>query len=220
MKPFVIAIDGPAASGKGTLARKIAAHYHLHHLDTGLTYRGVAHALLNQKLALNDEKNAVAYAVQLDFNTLNPAVLSSHELGEAASKIALIPAVREILITKQRDFAKILPGSVLDGRDIGTVVCPHADIKLYILADVQTRAKRRYQEILEKGVHADYHEILTNLEQRDNRDITRKQSPLKPAKNAHLLDTSELSIETTFITVCAFIDPIIKAHCGWMESLR
>ncbi|WP_273720224.1 (d)CMP kinase [Bartonella sp. ML71XJBT] len=210
MKPFVIAIDGPAASGKGTLARKIATHYHLHHLDTGLTYRGVAYALLQQKLPLNDEKSALACAKELDFNTLNPVLLSSHELGEAASKIALNPAVREILIEKQRGFAKILPGSVLDGRDIGTVVCPDADIKFYVLANVQTRAKRRYQEMVEKRDQADYHKILSDLEQRDRRDITRKQSPLRPAKNAHLLDTSELSIEATFAIACTFIDPIIK----------
>ncbi len=206
----MIAIDGPAASGKGTLARKIAAHYHLRHLDTGLTYRGVAHALLQKKWALNDEKEALACATELDFDTLNPILLSSHELGEAASKIAVMPTVRKVLVTKQRNFAKILPGSVLDGRDIGTIVCPEADIKFYVLANVQTRAKRRYQEILEKGAQADYHEILTQLEQRDNRDITRKQSPLKPAQNAHLLDTSELSIEATFAIACTFIDPIIK----------
>ncbi|WP_455474221.1 (d)CMP kinase [Bartonella sp. B30(2025)] len=212
MKPFVIAIDGPAASGKGTLARKIAAHYGLHHLDTGLTYRGVADALLQQKLALDDEKSAIACATELDFNTLNPVLLSSHELGQAASKIALIPAVREILVAKQRNFAKILPGSVIDGRDIGTVVCPNADVKFYILANVRIRAKRRYQEILKKGFQADYNEILVDLEQRDSRDITRKQSPLTPAQNAHLLDTSELSIEATFITACTFIDPIIKIH--------
>lgn len=212
MNPFIIAIDGPAASGKGTLARKIATHYHLRHLDTGLTYRGVAQTLLQQKLALDDEKSALACAKELDFNTLNPALLSSHELGEAASKIALIPTVREILVAKQRNFAKILPGSVLDGRDVGTVVCPDADIKLYVLANVQTRAKRRYQEILKIGAKADYHEILAQLEQRDKRDITRKHSPLKPAKNAHLLDTSELSIEATFAIACAFIDPIIKTR--------
>ncbi len=208
----MIAIDGPAASGKGTLARKIATHYHLHYLDTGLTYRGVAHALLQQKLALDDEKNALVYARELDFNTLNPALLSSHELGNAASKIAIIPTVRETLVAKQRNFAKILPGSVLDGRDIGTIVCPDADVKLYVLANVQTRAKRRYQEILKKGAQADYHEILVNLEQRDSRDITRKQSPLKQAKDAYLLDTSELSIEATFTVACALIDPIIKAR--------
>ncbi|CAK00580.1 (d)CMP kinase [Bartonella tribocorum] len=212
MKPFVIAIDGPAASGKGTLARKIAAHYHLHHLDTGLTYRGVAYALLQHNLALDDEKNAITYAKELDFNTLNLAFLSSHELGEAASKIALNPTIRKILVEKQRNFAKTLPGSVLDGRDIGTIVCPDADIKFYILANVQTRAKRRYQEILKKGGQANYHEILNDLEQRDSRDITRKESPLKPAENAHLLDTSELSIEATFAIACSFIDPIIKMH--------
>lgn len=150
MKPFIIAIDGPAASGKGTLARKIATHYHLHHLDTGLTYRGVAYVLLQQGLALDDETSAITYATKLDFNTLDSNLLTSHEIGEAASKIAIIPAVREILVAKQRNFAKTLPGSVLDGRDIGTVVCPDANIKFYVFANAQTRAKRRYQEILKK----------------------------------------------------------------------
>ncbi|EJF91904.1 (d)CMP kinase [Bartonella melophagi] len=212
MKPFVIAIDGPAASGKGTLARKIATHYHLHHLDTGLTYRGVAYALLQQGLALDDETSAITYATKLDFNTLDSNLLTSQEIGEAASKIATIPIVREILVTKQRNFAKTLPGSVLDGRDIGTIVCPDANIKFYVFANAQTRAKRRYQEILKKGAQADYHEILANLKQRDRRDLTRKQSPLKPAKNAHLLDTSELSIEEALTAMCTFIDPVIKAH--------
>ncbi|MEL6089303.1 (d)CMP kinase [Bartonella schoenbuchensis] len=212
MKPFIIAIDGPAASGKGTLARKIATHYHLYHLDTGLTYRGVAYVLLQQGLALDDETSAITYATKLDFNTLDSNLLTSHEIGEAASKIATIPAVREILVAKQRNFAKTLPGSVLDGRDIGTVVCPDANIKFYVFANAQTRAKRRYQEILKKGAQADYHEILANLKQRDKRDSTRKQSPLKPAKNAHLLDTSELSIEEALTAMCTFIDPVIKAH--------
>ncbi|MBA9082969.1 MULTISPECIES: (d)CMP kinase [Bartonella] len=212
MKPFVIAIDGPAASGKGTLARKIATHYHLYHLDTGLTYRGVAYVLLQQGLALDDETSAITYATKLDFNTLDSNLLTSHEIGEAASKIATIPAVREILVAKQRNFAKTLPGSVLDGRDIGTVVCPDANIKFYVFANAQTRAKRRHQEILKKGAQADYHEILANLKQRDKRDLTRKQSPLKPAKNAHLLDTSELSIEEALTAMCTFIDPVIKAH--------
>ncbi|WP_455477112.1 (d)CMP kinase [Bartonella sp. B41] len=211
LKPFVIAIDGSAAAGKGTLARAIAAHYHLRHLDTGLTYRSVAHALLKQKLVIN-KKSAIVYAERLDLNTLNPELLSSHELGEAASKIAIIPDVREILVEKQRNFAKILPGSVLDGRDIGTTVCPDANIKLYILADDQVRAKRRYQEILKKEGKANYDEILANLKQRDRRDITREHSPLKPAKNAHLLDTSELSIEATFMAACSLIDPVIRAH--------
>ncbi|OPB30457.1 (d)CMP kinase [Bartonella sp. WD12.1] len=212
MKPFVIAIDGPAASGKGTLARKIATHYHLHHLDTGLTYRGVAYVLLQKGLPLDDETSAITYATKLDFNTLDPNLLTSHEIGEAASKVATIPAVREILVAKQRNFAKTLPGSVLDGRDIGTVVCPDANIKFYVFANAQTRAKRRYQEILKKGTQADYYEILANLKQRDIRDLTRKQSPLKPAKNAHLLDTSELSIEEALTVMCTFIDPVIKAH--------
>ncbi|ATO58128.1 (d)CMP kinase [Bartonella sp. 1-1C] len=212
MKPFIIAIDGLSASGKGTLAKQIAAYYHLHHLDTGLTYRSVGYSLLKRNLPLDDHINAVAYAKELDFNTLDPILLGSLDISEAASQVATIPAVREILVAKQRDFAQKLPGSVLDGRDIGTVVCPHADIKFYILANAQIRAKRRYQEILKKGGKANYHEILANLEQRDKRDMTRKYHPLKPAKNAHLLDTSELSIKEVLKTACAFIDPLIKKH--------
>ncbi|AQX28684.1 MULTISPECIES: (d)CMP kinase [unclassified Bartonella] len=212
MKPFIIAIDGPAASGKGTLANQIATHYHLHHLDTGLIYRSIGYFLLKQNLALDDEINAVAYAKKLDLNALNSDLLTSPDISEAASKIATIPAIRKILVSKQRDFSQKLPGSVLDGRDIGTVVCPHADIKFYVLANAQTRAKRRYQEILKKGGRADYREILINLEQRDKRDMTRKHSPLKPAKNAHLLDTSELSIKEVLETACTFIDPLIKNH--------
>ncbi|WP_407965571.1 (d)CMP kinase [Bartonella sp. C271] len=214
MKPFIIAIDGPAASGKGTLANQIAAYYHLHHLDTGLTYRSVGYSLLKRNLPLDDHINAVAYAKELDLNALDPILLSSLDISEAASKIATIPTVREILVAKQRDFSKRLPGSVLDGRDIGTVVCPHADIKFYILANAQTRAKRRCQEILKKGGQANYHEILANLEQRDRRDMTRKYNPLKPAKNAHLLDTSELSIKEALKAACAFIDPLIKNHAA------
>lgn len=210
MKAFIITIDGPAASGKGTLARKIADHYHLHHLDTGLTYRSVAYALLKQKLPLNDEVSAIEYAKNLDLNTLDPALLYSNEITEAASHIAIMPSVREILVAKQRDFAKILPGSVLDGRDIGTVVCPDANIKFYVSANAEIRAKRRYLEILSAGYPADYDSILANLKQRDIRDMTRKHSPLKPAKNALLLDTSELSIEATLAAACAFIDPVIK----------
>ncbi|KEG21196.1 (d)CMP kinase [Bartonella bacilliformis] len=214
MNPFVIAIDGPAASGKGTLARKIAAHYHFHHLDTGLTYRSVAYALLQQGLTYDDEKSAIAHAKKLDLNILNPNLLNAHAIGEAASKIATMPAIREILVAKQRDFIKIPPGSVLDGRDIGTVVCPDADIKFYVVANIQIRAKRRYQEILKRGEQADYQGILADLKQRDERDMTRQQSPLKSAENAHLLDTSELSIEEAFATACTLIDPLIKARAA------
>lgn len=210
LKPFIVAIDGPAASGKGTLARKIAAHYHLHYLDTGLTYRSIAHALLQKGLSCDDEENAITYARDLDLNTLNPTLLSDHEIGKAASKIAVIPAVRDILTMKQRHFSQKFPRSVLDGRDTGTVVFPDADVKLYVTADIQIRAKRRYQEILKKGMQADYNKILADLKQRDERDITRKKNPLKPAQNAHLLDTSELSIEEVFAAACDFIDPFIK----------
>ncbi len=201
-----IAIDGPAASGKGTLARRLAVHYGFHHLDTGLTYRGVAHALLEANMPLDNEDMACLVAEQLDLGTLNQEVLSAHDIGEAASKVAVMSRVREILVDAQREFANKEPGAVLDGRDIGTVVCPQAEVKLYITASPEKRAQRRHREVEQKGQASEYDQILTDIIKRDERDMGRADSPLKPAENAYLIDTSEMSIETAFTTAVSLVD--------------
>jgi len=211
IKPLTIAIDGPAASGKGTLARKLAAHYRLPHLDTGLTYRAVGHALMQVGLPFDNESLAVKVAQNLDLGKLDREILSAHEVGEAASKVAVMTPVREILVEMQRAFAKQEKGAVLDGRDIGTVVCPDADVKLYISASPRTRAQRRYNEADEKGSGADYEQILKDIIMRDARDMNREDSPLKPAKNAHLIDTSEMSIETAFETALELVEKAISS---------
>jgi cytidylate kinase len=195
---MIIALDGPAASGKGTLARQLAAHFGLHHLDTGLTYRAVAAALLARGLPLGDEAVAISVAQNLDLSNLDRNQLSSHEIGEVASRIAVLSGLREELVSLQRAFAEQEPGAVLDGRDIGTVVCPDATAKLFITASPAARAKRRTDELNGKGIPADFNEILVDLERRDERDSTRKDSPLKPAENAHLLDTTEMDIDSAF----------------------
>ena len=201
-----IAIDGPAASGKGTLARRLAAEYGFHHLDTGLTYRAVAKALLDAGQPLDVEEIAEAAARNVDLGKLDRAILSSHTIGEAASKIAIIPAVRRALVEKQRRFAETEPGAILDGRDIGTVVCPDAAVKLYVTASPEVRAARRHAEIAAKGGSASFNEILADIEIRDARDMKRADSPLKPAADAHLLDTSEMDIEAAFQAAKALIE--------------
>ncbi|MCG6858918.1 MAG: (d)CMP kinase [Salaquimonas sp.] len=197
---FTIAIDGPAASGKGTLARRLAAHFGFHHLDTGLSYRAVAQALMQVGLPLDNEELAAAAAENIDLGKLDRDILSDHAIGEAASKVAVMTKVRQILVDKQRDFATREPGAVLDGRDIGTVVCPDAPVKLYVTASAEERAKRRHLEMAGKGGSASYEEILADIVKRDARDMGRADSPLKPAADAHLIDTSAMDIETAFKT--------------------
>lgn len=203
---FTIAIDGPAAAGKGTLSRKIAETYGFHHLDTGLTYRATAKALLDAGLTLDDEALAEKIALGLDLAGLDRSALSSHEIGEAASKIAVMTPVRRALVTAQRRFAEKEPGTVLDGRDIGTVVCPDAPVKLYVTASADVRARRRYDEIIANGGQADYDRIFAEVKKRDERDTGRDDSPLKPAEDAHLIDTSEMSIEAAFKAARRLID--------------
>jgi cytidylate kinase len=195
---FIIAIDGPAAAGKGTLSRRIAEVYGFHHLDTGLTYRATAKALIDAGLPLDDELVAESVARDVELAGLDRSVLSQHSIGEAASKIAVMPAVRRALVEAQRAFSVRAPGTVLDGRDIGTVVCPDAPVKLYVTASAEVRARRRFDEIVGNGVPADFLEILADIVKRDERDMGRADSPLRPASDAHLLDTSEMSIEAAF----------------------
>ncbi len=207
---FTIAIDGPAAAGKGTLSRQIADTYGFHHLDTGLTYRATAKALLDAGLPLDDEKVAEKMAREVELAGLDRDILSAHAIGEAASKIAVMPAVRRALVEAQQSFAKRQPGTVLDGRDIGTVVCPQAPVKLYVTASPEVRARRRHDEIVARGGEAEYGEIFADVKKRDERDMGRADSPLKPAEDAHLLDTSEMSIEAAFQAAKVIIDAALK----------
>jgi cytidylate kinase len=209
---MIIAIDGPAAAGKGTLSRRIAETYGYHHLDTGLTYRATAKALLDAGLPLDDEAVAEKMAREVDLAGLDRAVLSRHEIGEAASKIAVMPAVRRALVEAQRAFARMAPGTVLDGRDIGTVVCPDAPVKLYVTASADVRARRRYDEIIANGAKADYDAIFDDVKRRDERDSGRADSPMRPANDAHLLDTSEMSIEAAFLAAKSLIDTALSRN--------
>ena len=203
---MIIAIDGPAASGKGTLARRIAAHYGFSHLDTGALYRAVARDLLKRGLKLDDVWAAVVAARVLDVTTLDDPALRGREAGEAASVVAAIPEVRATLLKFQRDFAHRPPGAVLDGRDIGTVVCPDADVKIFVTASPQERARRRALELTD----ADPARILADIMRRDARDAGRETAPLKPADDAILLDTTQLDIDAA---VTAAVD-LITARTG------
>lgn len=203
---FVIAIDGPAASGKGTISRRLARENGFHHLDTGLTYRAVANALLDQDLPLDDVGIAEKVASELDLSGLDPEILAVHEIGNAASKVAVMSSVRKILVKAQQDFSLKLPGTVLDGRDIGTVVCPRADVKIFVTADADVRAKRRYDEAVSKGRDLNYDDVLADIKARDARDSERKDSPMRQADDALLLDTSKMDIETAFQAAKAMVD--------------
>jgi CMP/dCMP kinase len=192
---MIIAIDGPAASGKGTLAKRLAAHYGYRHLDTGVIYRAVAHALIEAGSDLKDETAAVTAAVRLDPETFENPALKSQQVGTAASVVSAIPRVREALVEFQRQFAAAPPGAVLDGRDIGTVICPNADVKIFVIADPRVRARRRTLEARARGEEADEMAVLADIMARDQRDQSRSAAPLKQAADAYLLDNSNLDIE-------------------------
>ncbi|MGJ4880459.1 (d)CMP kinase [Bradyrhizobium sp. HKCCYLRH1065] len=192
---MIIAIDGPAASGKGTMAKRLAAHYGLRHLDTGVIYRAVAHALLTAGIDLKDEARAADVAMRLDPSSFDNPALRSHQVGSAASVVSALPKVREALVAFQRQFANRPPGAVLDGRDIGTVICPDAEVKIYVVADPRIRAHRRTLEALSRGEPADEAAILADILARDERDQNRAVAPLKQAPDAYLLDNSHLDIE-------------------------
>jgi CMP/dCMP kinase len=195
---MIIAIDGPAASGKGTLARRLAVHYALPHLDTGLLYRATAAALLDRGRDLGDVEAAIAAARGLALIDFDEARLRTREMGEAASVVAALPAVREALIQAQRSFAQRPGGAVLDGRDIGTVICPGADVKIFVTASPEVRAQRRALELAAHGQKVDYGAILADIAKRDARDSGRTTAPLKAAADAVVLDTSRLSVEAVF----------------------
>ena len=203
---MIIAIDGPAGSGKGTLAKRIAAHYGLACLDTGLLYRAVARDVRHAGLALDDPGAAAAAARNLDATTLADPGLRDPGVGDAASIVARIPAVRQALLDFQRDFARQLPGAVLDGRDIGTVVLPDADAKIFVTAAVEVRARRRFEELRSRGEDVGYDNVLEVIRRRDARDAGRDAAPMKPAADAFLLDTTDLDIEAAFRAAVALIE--------------
>lgn len=205
---MIIAIDGPAASGKGTIARQIASVYGLHHLDTGLLYRAVAKAVLDAGFAPDDAERAIAAAAALDPQKFDEAALKTQKITEAASVVAAIPEVRQALMNYQRAFAVRPPGAVLDGRDIGTVIAPGADIKLFVVATPEVRAKRRVLELRSRGEEADEAEVLADLRRRDERNSRRTAAPLIQAPDGHLLDTTHLSVDAAFRAAIKIIEDV------------
>ncbi|MBI3515681.1 MAG: (d)CMP kinase [Proteobacteria bacterium] len=198
----MIAVDGPAASGKGTLARRLAEHFGFHWLDTGLLYRAVA-----ARVPDGAPDQAIAVARTFDAAWLADAALRGEASGRRASQVSAIPEVRAALLAYQRDFARQAPGAVLDGRDIGTVVCPDADAKLFVTAKVEVRAARRLKELRDAGTQTIYAAVLQDLIERDRRDTERAAAPLKAAADALMLDTSGLDADQAFAAALALIGP-------------
>lgn len=198
---IVVAIDGPAASGKGTLARNLASRFQFAHLDTGMLYRGLGYCVLENggdpENTADVEKNLPAFLKKLDGDYLKTPELRTDDAGSAASKVAVMDFVRAALLDYQRDFRNIQPddiyGVVLDGRDIGTVIYPDADIKVFVTASAEVRAQRRFDELCERGLQTDYNTVLDDIKARDARDSGRKVAPLKPADDSYVLDTSQLN---------------------------
>jgi len=203
---MIIAIDGPAASGKGTLARRLAEHYGLPHLDTGLLYRATAASLLDADRDLHDAAAGVAAARGLSLTEFDEAQLRGRAMGEAASIVAALPEVRAALVEAQRNFAQRPGGAVLDGRDIGTVICPLADVKIFVTASPEARAQRRALELAERGEKADYAAILADIAKRDARDSERSEAPLRAEADAALLDTTRMSVEAAFAEALRIVE--------------
>ncbi|RRN61950.1 (d)CMP kinase [Caulobacter sp. 602-1] len=198
MAGFVIAVDGPAASGKGTIAGRLAALYGYPLLDTGLLYRAVGVGVLAGAGDLDDPIAAEGVARALDLSDLDRAEVRTRAAGEAASRVAVHPGVRAALFDLQRDFTRREPGAVLDGRDIGTVIAPGAPAKLYVTARPEIRAERRWKQLTGQGEAVDFEDILADIHKRDARDGGRKDAPMTQARDAVLLDTSEMTIEQAF----------------------
>lgn len=206
---MIIAIDGPAASGKGTLAAGLARHYGLPHLDTGLLYRAVGSAVAALDGTPDFEAAAIAAARTVDTEALDPELLSTGEVGQLASKVAQIGAVRAALFEFQRAFATRPGGAVLDGRDIGTKIAPDADVKLFIQADSKSRMERRARQFELKGLPVDRYALYHQIEQRDARDTANPNGGFYPAPDAHLLDTTLLDIEAALRAAVAIVDGVM-----------
>lgn len=207
---LTIAIDGPAASGKGTLAKRIAAHYGLRYLDTGTLYRAVARDVLAAGGDLRNVETATNAAAVLDADTLDDPFLRDRGVGEAASIVARIPDVREAILQYQRDFSASAPGAVIDGRDIGTIVCPDAPAKLFVTATLEERARRRYHELKSKNFEVSREDVEDEIRNRDRRDLERDVAPLAQAADAVLLDTTDLDIEAAFQAALLVIDGLLE----------
>ncbi|MFD2251345.1 cytidylate kinase [Pseudochelatococcus lubricantis] len=203
---MIIAIDGPAASGKGTLAKRLAAHFGLPHLDTGMLYRGVARQMLDEGARLDDVDAAAGFALSFEPGLIDDERLRGREMGEAASVVAAHPPVRAALLALQRAFAEQPGGAVLDGRDIGTVICPGADIKLFVTATPEVRARRRALELAGRGEPVDEAAILLDIRQRDARDSQRDAAPLVKADDAVVIDTSALDVAGVVASALAIIE--------------
>jgi cytidylate kinase len=215
-KPFIIAVDGPAASGKGTLAARLAAHYGFARLDSGRLYRAAARHLREAGGAAMDSTDAIAAARRVRAGDLDDPALAGDDIAVLASQISVHPGVREALLAFQREFAGRppggAPGAVIDGRDIGTVVCPDADVKLFVTASLEIRAERRLKELRERDRNSIKARVLQDMRERDARDAERAHSPLKRATDAHLVDTSGLDADQAFDTARALIDSIRTRH--------
>ncbi|BCP55910.1 cytidylate kinase [Kaistia sp. 32K] len=203
---MIIAIDGPAAAGKGTIAVKLAQHYGLNHLDTGLLYRAIGRLMAEKGLDLDDPVAAGEIARALKPADLGHADLRGREAGELASRVAIHPEVRAALVDFQRDFARMAPGAVLDGRDIGTAICPDADVKIFVTASPEVRARRRTDELNAKGRDVPYERILAEILERDERDSHRSAAPLRQADDAVRLDTTALDADAAFAAAVAIVE--------------
>ena len=208
---MIIAVDGPVASGKGTISKALADHYGLPHLDTGSLYRAVAIVLLDNGLTACDDVAAVEAAKTLDLSRIDEVKIRTAAAGAGASRVAIVPEVRRALFDVQRNFALQKGGAVLDGRDIGTVVCPEADVKIFVRADPEERARRRMLELAAKGEYVSFEDMLAQTIERDTRDSNRADAPLRPADDAHLLDTTGLSIEQAVEKARLIVDRALLA---------
>jgi len=211
---MIIAVDGPAASGKGTLASGLARHYNLPYLDTGLLYRAVGRAVEAYENSPEFEQRAIAAAQTLDENDLEPEFLLSPRVGNLASKVAVIGAVRHALFDYQREFATQDGGAVLDGRDIGTVIAPEADVKLFIQADSKARMERRARQLEARGQEVDRYALYHQIEERDARDMANPNGGFYKADDAHLLDTTLLDIEAALRAAIAIVDGTMALKAG------
>jgi cytidylate kinase len=210
---MIVAVDGPAASGKGTIAKALGRHYGLPVLDTGLLYRAVGLSVLKAGGDPDHEEDALA-ACGFDDGTLADPALRSEAVGSLASRVSVHQSVRDALVQRQRDFAMQPGGAILDGRDIGTVIAPDADAKIFVTASVSVRAERRFQDALSHGGHPDMDSLIADIQARDTRDMSRDHAPLRQADGADLLDTSDLTIEAAVQRAIALVDAQLEGRAS------